>query len=116
MFGASAILALMVDITTKALPHRFVVEHYNRAPVGALVAAAALLCVLGVWRSRVVAVGAGIMFGGLCGNAGQVLLYGYASDWLPLGSWLTNAADIEGAVGLVCCAAGYAMVWRRTRP
>jgi hypothetical protein len=54
------------------------------------------------------------MFGGLLGNGGQVVLFGYASDWLPIGGWLTNAADIAGAVGLLCCLVDYVRAGTRS--
>ena len=57
------------------------------------------------------------MLGGLLGNGGQLVVFGYASDWIPVGGWLTNVADISGAVGLICCLTGYALsVLRRPAP
>lgn len=104
------------DAVTKAVPHEVVVNHYAQTPAGILVLLAVFLAVLGVWRSRLVAIGSGLMFGGLCGNGGQVLLFGYASDWIPIGNWLTNVADIAGAVGLLCCFADYVGVTRHRSP
>jgi len=92
---------------TKATPHATVVNNYSHTPSFVFALVGLFLCALGLWHSRLLALGAGLMFGGLCGNGGQLLLYGYASDWIPIGGWLTNVADISGAVGLVCCFAAY---------
>lgn len=100
-------LSFGVDAVTKALPHAVVVNHYAHTPALLLAGLAIFLLLLGLGKSPLVAVGSGFMFGGLCGNGGQVLLFGYASDWIPVGAWLTNVADIAGAAGLLCCFAGY---------
>jgi hypothetical protein len=103
----AAVISLGTDIVTKAAPHALVIDHYSRTPAAVLVVVSIFLCGLGLLHSNRLAIGAGLMFGGLCGNGGQLLLYGYASDWLPVGGWLTNVADISGAVGLLCCFTGY---------
>jgi lipoprotein signal peptidase len=114
-FGTGSLLA---DVVTKAAPHRVVVENPGHAPVVILVLVAAFLCGLALWHStRLLAIGTGLMFGGLCGNAGQALIEGHASDWLPVGGLFTNVADISGALGLLCCFAGYILERRqRLRP
>ena len=106
---SAGVAALAADIVTKAVPHSVVINHYAHVPPLVLVVVSILLCALALWHSNMLSVGSGLMFGGLCGNGGQVLLYGYASDWLPIGGWLTNMADIAGAVGLVWCFAGYVL-------
>jgi hypothetical protein len=102
-----AALSFGADAVTKSMSHAVVVNHYAHTPAAVLAALAVFLLLLGVGKSPLVAVGSGFMFGGLCGNGGQVLLFGYASDWIPIGDWLTNVADIAGAAGLLCCFAGY---------
>jgi hypothetical protein len=103
----AAVVALGTDVITKAQPHTTVAHNYSHTPAILLITLAACLCVLGIGHSRMLAVGAGLMFGGLCGNGGQLLAFGYASDWLPIGGWLTNAADIFGFLGITCCGIGY---------
>lgn len=110
-----ATASLGTDAVTKSLPHAIVVDHYAHTPAPILACLAIFLLLLGLGKSRLVAIGSGLMFGGLCGNGGQVLLYGYASDWIPVGNWLTNIADIAGAVGLLCCFAGYLGIPGRQR-
>lgn len=102
-----AAVSFGTDAVTKSMPHAIVVNHYAHTPPAILAALAVFLLLLGISKSPLVAVGSGFMFGGLCGNGGQVLLFGYASDWIPIGDWLTNVADIAGAAGLLCCFAGY---------
>lgn len=106
----TAMLTLSVDIFTKAFPHRLVVLHHAHVPALVLLLVGIFLVVLGTRYSTTLAIGAGLMVGGLCGNGGQLILFGYASDWIPLGDWLTNVADIADALGLVCCCAGYARI------
>lgn len=108
-------VSLLADIVTKAEPHPLVVNHYSHTPLIVLVAVSIFLFSLGLLHSNQLAIGAGLMFGGLVGNGGQLLLYGYASDWIPIGDWLTNVADISGAVGLLCCCSGYLVTGVRRR-
>lgn len=105
---STACASLGIDVLTKAAPHDLVIDNHSRTPGIALIFVGASLVALALWHSNAMAIGAGFMFGGLCGNGGQVLLFGYASDWIPLGGWLTNVADISGAVGLAWCFAGCA--------
>ncbi len=107
IFSALAVFA--ADISTKAAPHHVIAHNGAHTPFVLIVFVSCFLCGLGLWHSRLLALGSGLMFGGLCGNAGQFLLTGYATDWIPIGGWLTNVADISGAVGLVCCFVGYVL-------
>jgi hypothetical protein len=116
LWTSSGLTALSLDIITKAAPHATVVHNQAHTPLLVFVFVGCFLCMLGLWHSRLLAVGAGLMFGGLCGNAGQLLLHGYATDWIPVGGWLTNVADISGALGLVFCFAGYALAAMRRAP
>jgi hypothetical protein len=103
----AGVVSLLVDVATKAAPHSTVVNNYSHTPSVVFLLVGLFLCGLGLWHSRVLALGAGLMFGGLCGNGGQLLMFGYASDWIPVGGWLTNVADISGALGLIFCFTGY---------
>jgi lipoprotein signal peptidase len=117
LMALAALGALLLDVATKATPHDTIVNNYSHTPAALLVLVAVFLCILGTWHSNTVAIGAGLMFGGLLGNGGQILLYGYASDWIPLGGWLTNVADLSGGAGLLCCLVGYVLtVFRRAEP
>lgn len=114
-FGIGA-TALLADVVTKAAPHRVVVDNPGHTPTVVLILVGMFLCGLALWHStRLLAVGTGLMFGGLCGNGGQALIEGHASDWLPIGGVVTNVADICGALGLLCCFIGYVLE-RRRRP
>ena len=108
LWAAAGLISLGADVVTKATPHALVINNYAHTPILLIILAGAFLCLLARASSLLVAMGAGLMFGALCGNAGQLLLFGYASDWLPVGGWLTNVADIAGAVGFICCCAGFA--------
>src|SRR5579864_3298797 len=112
LLSSTSVLALGADVFTKAEPHPLVVDHYSHTPAIALIAVSVFLCALGMWHSDMLAIGAGLMFGGLCGNGGELLLKGYATDWIPIDGWLTNVADITGAVGLIWCFAGYVLELR----
>ena|SRR5947209_15817331 len=103
-----ALLVVTADVITKAVPHGVVATNHARTPLIIYAIVGCFLFALGLWRSLLLTAGAGLMFGALCGNAGQLILDGYATDWIPIGGWLTNVADIAGAIGLVCCFAGYA--------
>ena len=109
LFGTAA-LTLAADVTTKVIPHAQVAEHYAHIPILLLFLVGGFLIALGARYSATLAIGAGLMVGGLCGNGGQLILFGYASDWIRLGDWLTNVADIADAVGLVCCFTGYVRI------
>lgn len=115
LWTTASVTSLTADIVTKAAPHALVVNHYAHTPAVVLGLVSVFLCALGLLHSNQLAIGAGLMFGGLCGNGGQLLLYGYASDWIPIGGWLTNVADISGALGLLCCFTGYLTVGPRVR-
>lgn len=115
----AALGALMLDVLTKLLPHPVTINHYADAPIQVAIVLGACLLGVGLRYSGTVAFGSGLMFGGLWGNAGQILLDGYATDWIPVGEWRTNVADIVAAVGLLCCCMGYARLlrarWTRQR-
>ncbi len=96
------------DTITKALPHAPVVHNYSAPPAIVFALVGLFLCMLAAWQSAVVVAGAGLMFGGLCGNAVQLVVTGYATDWIPLAGWLTNVADLAGAAGFLLCCTGYA--------
>src|SRR5581483_1591282 len=110
---AAAAASLTADIATKALPHDLILQNARPTPWPLLVVAGVALLVLGLWDSPILAVGAGLMFGGLCGNGGQLLIYGAVSDWLRFGDWVTNIADLSGFTGLIICLAGF--ILRRGR-
>jgi hypothetical protein len=117
LWMTSAAVALVLDVVTKLLPHPVVLNHYADAPILVAIVLGAALFGVGLWYSGTIAVGAGLMFGGLWGNVGQILLKGYATDWIPVGAWRTNVADVAAAIGLVCCFTGYArlLLTRRAR-
>lgn len=115
LWVAAAVMTVAADAVTKALPHRVVVFNYSHTPPLVFGVVAVFLALLAFWRSPLIVLGAGFMFGGLCGNAGQLLLFGYATDWIPVGGWLTNMADVAGAMGLLCCSLGYAVTALRIR-
>ncbi|HZS93844.1 MAG TPA: hypothetical protein VFA78_03540 [Chloroflexota bacterium] len=104
---AAAAASLAADVTTKALPHELILLNPRPTPWPLLVIAGIALLVLGLWGSPILAVGAGLMFGGLCGNGGQLLIDGAVSDWLRFGDWVTNIADLSGFAGLLICVAGF---------
>src|SRR5438270_13959913 len=110
LLSGTAAVTLGADVVTKVIPHREVVDHYSHAPIALLLLVGGFLVVLGVRYSATLAIGAGLMVGGLCGNGGQLVLFGYASDWIRFGDWLTNVADIADALGLVFCCTGYARI------
>jgi hypothetical protein len=109
LWMSTSLAALVADIATKSAPHATVVHNQAHTPPLIFALVGCFLWVLGLWHSRLLAIGAGLMFGGLCGNGGQLLVSGYATDWIPVGGWLTNVADISGALGLMCCFTGYAI-------
>lgn len=119
LWWLSAFAALMADVETKMLPHPVIIRHYTHVSALVLVLVGVCLLVVGVRYSPIIAIGAGLMFGGLCGNGGEILMRGYATDWIPVGEWRANVADIMDALGLVCCFVGYAHVlgqrWQRRR-
>ena len=104
---AAGLLVFLVDLGTKAAPHDRVAHNAAHTPAIVFLGVAAFLFAVALWHSNLIAVGAGLMFGALCGNAGELLVLGYATDWIPLGGWLTNVADLAGAAGFICCVAGY---------
>src|SRR5436309_5805360 len=86
----AATVAFITDVVTKALPHERVVNHYAQVPLVPLLLVGLGLLVIGARYSPAVAIGSGLMFGGLCGNAGESLIHGYATDGMPVAAWRTN--------------------------
>jgi hypothetical protein len=107
LWATCATLVIAVDVVTKGVPHREVATNYAHAPAALYLAIGAFLLTVGVVHSPLVSVGAGFMFGALCGNAGQLMIAGFATDWIEIGGWLTNVADIAGGVGLLVCVVGF---------
>jgi hypothetical protein len=107
LWATCAALVIAVDIVTKVAPHREVVTNYSHAPAALYLAIGAFLLTVGVVHSPLVSAGAGLMFGALCGNAGQLMIAGFATDWIEIGGWFTNVADIAGGAGLLVCVVGF---------
>ncbi|MGI8827301.1 MAG: hypothetical protein ACR2JC_16990 [Chloroflexota bacterium] len=110
---ATAAAVFAADSLSKNAPHSIVAYNHAHTPGYVLVLVGVLLLGLGLTYSRILAVGAGMMFGSLCGNGMELVRYGYATDWLRIGHYLTNVADLCGAAGLLCCVAGYALPRKR---
>lgn len=108
IWSSCAALVLAADLITKAVPHRQMAANYAHTPLLVFAVVGLFLLSFVAWHSTALVVGAGLMFGALAGNAGQLIVAGYATDWIPIGGWLTNVADIAGAIGLMICFAGYA--------
>ncbi len=115
LWTSAAALVYTLDIGTKMSAYSDAIRNYTPTPAPALALAAAFLALLVAVRSSVIAVGAGIMFGALCANGGQLIVQGYVSDWLHVGPLVTNVADLAGACGLLLCLLGYAKSLRGPR-
>lgn len=111
-----ALVSLGADIATKSAPHSLVVYNYSHTPGLVFIVVGLFLGVLALVHSNLIAIGSGLMLGGLAGNAGQLLLLGYATDWIPVAGWFTNLADVSGALGLLCCCVGYGSAFVCRRP
>jgi hypothetical protein len=114
LWATCAALVVAVDFVTKAAPHRVVASNYSHAPAMLYLAIGAFLLALGVGHSPLVSVGAGLMFGALCGNIGELMIAGFATDWIEIGGWFTNLADIAGALGLGVCIVGFVLPLTRS--
>ncbi|HEX8919045.1 MAG TPA: signal peptidase II [Chloroflexota bacterium] len=112
--GAAA-LVLWIDSTTKGAPHPIVLHHYRHVELLDLVPTALFLLWLGLYRAKTIALGAGLMFGGLLGNGSELIRSGYATDWILVGHYVTNVADIALVLGLLCLWINIALLWRRRR-
>lgn len=110
---ACAAIVFAVDVLTKASSHPIVAYNHAHTPTVVLFLVGLLLFTLGMLHSNVLALGSGLMFGGLLGNGGELLRYGYASDWIHVGHYLTNVADLAGGLGLLCCFVGYLLPRRQ---
>jgi len=119
IWASTAFIVLTLDILTKEATHDVVLFHYRHITPIEFAAVAIFLLALAVYRSNVLALAAGLLFGALCGNGGELLLHGYATDWIRVGRWLTNVADIAVVAGLLCIYADilatWAGRWRRGR-
>lgn len=107
LFLSLAAGSFVLDGATKLTPHGTEAANYSAFPLWLLVTVALCLFALAISHSTLVAAGTGLMLGGLAGNGIQLAVEGYATDWIQVGGWLTNIADISGAVGLLCCCVGY---------
>lgn len=94
--------ATMVDLVTKNAAHPLVLRHYSHATALDLIPMGLFLLCFAVSGSYLSAFGGGLMFGGLFGNGGELLQHGYATDWILVGPYVTNIADILLVFGLVC--------------
>jgi hypothetical protein len=110
---ATAGVVLAVDVLTKEADHEAVLLHYRHITPLEFVAVALFLLALAIYRSNLLALAAGLLFGALCGNGGELLLHGYATDWLRVGRWLTNVADLAVVGGLACICADIVLLWCR---
>jgi hypothetical protein len=113
LWASCAALVVALDVITKATPHAVTATNHARTSTPTYVLVGCFLLSLTAWKSPLIVAGAGLMFGALTANAGQVLLQGYATDWIPVAGWLTNLADIAGAIGLILCLAGYLLGGRQ---
>jgi hypothetical protein len=118
---ATGLAVLTADIVTKAASHPLILHHYRRLTVVEFAAIGFFLVFLGLYRSNLLALGAGFFLGTLLGNGGELLLHGYATDWIELDIglenriWLTNVADISAALGMVCLMSDFAFAWQHRR-
>lgn len=108
---AAAVLA--ADVWTKEADHAAVLLHYRHITPFEFVAVGLFLFALALYRSNLLALAAGLLFGALCGNGGELLLHGYATDWIRVGRWLTNVADLAVVVGLLCICTDVVLLWCR---
>lgn len=115
LWAASAGGALAIDVWSKAASHPIVLHHFKHVEAIDLIPTGLFLLCLGVYRSKLVALGAGLMFGGLLGNGIELLRYGYATDWIVVWQYVTNIADIAAVLGLLCLWANVLLLWRRKK-
>lgn len=115
LWSAAAAVSAAVDLATKDSPHPLVLHHYGHASLLDLLPIGLFLFVSVLYGSHVFALGAGLMFGGLLGNGGELLQHGYATDWIVVGRRVTNIADICLILGLLFAWADLLLRLRRPR-
>jgi hypothetical protein len=119
--GVTGFAVLVVDAATKASSHPLILHHYRRLTVVEFISIGLFLLFLALYRSSLLALGAGFFLGTLFGNGGELLLHGYATDWIQLDLgldnrvWLTNLADVSAAAGMVCLVGDFGVAWRHRR-
>lgn len=120
IFLATAGLATGIDLWTKMQPHPIVYHHYNHISLTKFVAVGLCLLAFALYRSSLLALACGLYFGALCGNDGELLAHGYATDWILVDlrpftaiALVTNVADICVVLGLTCLLGQLALVARR---
>jgi hypothetical protein len=114
-------------VVTKSTAHALVLHHYRRLTIIEFIAIGIFLAFLGIYRSNLLALSAGLFLGTLLGNGGELIVHGYATDWIQFRLsengrlWLTNLADISAALGLICLFVDFSLAWKnrqkkRTQP
>jgi hypothetical protein len=109
--AATAATVLLADVWTKDASHDIVLLHYRHITPLEFGGVAVFLLFLALYRSNLLALAAGLLLGALGGNGGELLLHGYATDWIHLGRWLTNIADLAVVAGLLCTCADIVSLW-----
>ena len=71
-----------IDLWTKFQPHPVIYHHYNHISSTTFVALALCLFAFAMYRSRLTALACGLYCGALVGNDGELLVHGYATDWI----------------------------------
>lgn len=104
-----------VDLITKSQPHPIVLHHYRHSTALDLIPLGLFLFCFALSSTPLFALGTGLMFGGLLGNGGELLRHGYATDWILVGHYVTNIADISLVAGLICLYADLVLLRRRRR-
>ncbi|GAC1329623.1 MAG: hypothetical protein NVS2B16_11570 [Chloroflexota bacterium] len=122
IFSMTSVVTAGVDLWTKQLPHAIILHHYNAAAPTKLVALGLCLFVFALHRTPISALAAGLYFGALCGNGGELLVHGYATDWIlvdprPFTTYalVTNVADICVALGLSSLVVEFMLMVRRRK-
>ena len=120
IFVVTAVVATGIDLWTKTQPHPIVYHHYNHISLTRFVAVGLCLLAFALYRSPLLALAYGLYFGALCGNDGQLLAQGYATDWILVDlrpftgiAMVTNIADICVLLGLTCLLGQLALTVRR---
>jgi hypothetical protein len=108
---STAAMVLAADVWTKGANHDLVLLHYRHITPIEIGSVGVFLFALALYRSNLLALAAGLLLGALGGNGGELLLYGYATDWIRVGRWLTNVADLAVVAGLICISADIVLLW-----